>query len=101
MHPVPGVRYGSYVLRHREVLEWSCPIHVEPLPDYWDDDYDEIEFDFPVYGCTCDTRAKWRGTGVWKYVMESIFNQILRDFYLPSVLESLNNTVLLDALGAS
>jgi len=100
MHPVPGVRYGSYVLRHREVQVWTCRIHDDHYDrDYYEDDYERaIEFDFPVYGCTCDTSARWRGTGEWEYVMEGILGSILRDLYLPPIIEQLNNDTLLGEL---
>ena len=101
MHPVTGVRYGSYRARLREEQVWTCRVHdYDASPDPYDDyGYDEgYSFDFPPYGCTCSTKARWKGTGVWRYVMEPILNEILRDFYLPAITEQLNNETLLRAL---
>jgi hypothetical protein len=103
MHPVPGVRYGSYRLKYREDTEWSCSLHdydvsPDPYDDYYDGD-DPHMFDFPEYGCTCATTAHYKGTGVWRYVMESILNEILRNYYLPAITEQLNQgSVFLQAL---
>jgi hypothetical protein len=101
MHPVPGVRYGSYRAKLREDLVWTCPVHEDyegMYRDPYEDEYDDVEFDFPVYGCTCDTSAKWKGTGVWRYVIEGILNEILRNFYLPPIIEQMNNEILLGQL---
>jgi hypothetical protein len=91
MHPVPGVRYGSYRLKYREDREWSCRLHdYDVTPDSYDDYGYEEDFNFPEYGCTCGTTARYAGTGVWRYVMEPILNEILRDFYMPRIIEQLN-----------
>src|SRR5690348_3131824 len=93
----PG-NYGRYDVVCREERAWTCKVHDRPLPYDYDDDH-EIDFDFPTYGCTCHTTARWKGLGKWRLVVEDVFTRILTDFYMPRIKETLNReSVLLSTL---
>lgn len=79
--------------------EWTCPVHHEPEHDRWDEEDEGINFDFPVYGCTCRTRAKWKWTGWWEpKVGLTGLAKILADLYVPAMCSVLNEPILLSRL---
>lgn len=83
------------VARYRRV--WTCRVHDRPHVEY--DEYgDEIEWNWPVPGCTCDTTARWEETDDIEFVLEGVLSKFLRAFYVPSIMEQLNNEVLFTKL---
>lgn len=77
---------------------WSCRVHDAPRwPDY-DDDGEEVTFDFPVYGCSCDS-ARWETNyDEIVFVLDGGMSKILRAYYVPAITEMLNNEILLKGL---
>lgn len=77
-----------------DIEEWTCRLHDAPL-ESWDEDYGFP----PEFGCSCDTRARWKPTGEIRIYTEPAFVRILECMYTPAFHEQLNQEVfLLDRL---
>lgn len=72
-----------------DVEEWTCRLHDSPLEE-WDEDYGFP----PEFGCSCETRARWRPTGEIRIRVEPVFERVLREMYVPAIVKQLNEEVL-------
>lgn len=89
--------HGEWVEREKRI--WTCKVHDRPIyPDY-DEDGNEDSWDWPIYGCSCNSTAEWVGTGEMELVFESSLSAMLKAYYLPAITESMTRPMLVDLVG--
>jgi hypothetical protein len=86
--------------------EWTCPLHEsraeDPNDHYCDCGYCTYESDWePEPGCLCFDGAKWvTHEGELEIVLEPVLNRVLKHYYMPAIMETLNQeSILLQSLG--
>lgn len=72
-----------------DIEEWTCRLH--PFGPIDEDDYD---CGIPEFGCSCATRARWRRTGELRLLIEHPISKVLKEWYVPSIKEQLNQEVI-------
>jgi hypothetical protein len=93
---------GFEIVWKRERV-WTCKLHDRPWADP-DDPFDpdpEDEWVWPEPGCTCETSARWRYTGRTVMTKELWVSRMLRDHYLPAVMETLNTECMRERFSES